>query len=252
MEQALWSPRWRSIESLTESSCHVDPPGRCSLRSTRADKVRSRRSVSSVIPPVLSKIRGSNPKFCRSQRVFMSECFRFRSAYRSAAARAPAAEARRVALWNGIAQSNASLGKRRQDDWWTSGRLTMSTSAGTGERGGGEEVIGFQDGAGTSSGSKTIHHIPKSGMHLLFMSLAHAPHAMMSLRIQVLLTKRTSQPIVKNFDPQPHRKYVVKCSVGEESILTPGRRCLQPSICQWRRVRRQASPTTEVMLVHQP
>ena len=76
--------------------------------------------------------KGSNPKFCRSQRVFMSECFRFRSAYRSAAARAPAAEARRVALWNGevIAQSNASLGKRRQDDWWTSGRLTMSTSAG--------------------------------------------------------------------------------------------------------------------------
>ena len=123
---------------------------------------------------------------------------------------------------------------------------------GTGERGGGEEVIGFQGGAGTRSGSKTIHHIPKSGIHLLFMSLTHAPHAMVSLRIQVLLAKRTSQPIVKNFDPQPHRKYVVKCSVGEESILTPGRRCLQPSICQWRRVRRQASPTTEVMLVHQP
>ena len=56
---------------------------------------------------------------------------------------------------------------------------------GTGERGGGEEVIGFQDGAGTSSGSKTIHHIPKSGMHLLFMSLAHAPHAMMSLKSSV-------------------------------------------------------------------
>ena len=112
-----------------------------------------------------------------SQRVFMSECFPFRLAYRSASARAPAAEARRVALWNGevIAQSNASLGKRRQDDWWTSGRLTMSRS---GERGGREEVIGFQDRAGTSSDSKTIHYIPKSGMHLLFMSLAHSPHVM--------------------------------------------------------------------------
>ena len=61
---------------------------------------------------------------------------------------------------------------------------------GTGERGGGEEVIGFQDGAGTSSGSKTIHHIPKSGMHLLFMSLAHAPHAMMSLKSSVCKKKR--------------------------------------------------------------
>ena len=62
----------------------------------------------------------------------MSAYFPFRLAYRSAAARVPATEARRVALWHGevIAQSNASLGKRRQDDWWTSGRLTMSTSAG--------------------------------------------------------------------------------------------------------------------------
>ena len=86
----------------------------------------------------------------------MSEYFPFRLAYRSAAASAPATEARRVALWHRevIAQSNASLGKRRQDDWWTSGRLTMSTSAGRVRGGGGEEVIGFQDGAGYQLGQQ--------------------------------------------------------------------------------------------------
>lgn len=56
-------------------------------------------------------------------------------------------------------------------------------------RGGGEEVVGFQDGAGTSSGSKTVHNVSKCGVHLLFVSLTHTPHTVMSLRVKILVTK---------------------------------------------------------------
>ena len=132
LRQAPCSPLCKSMERLSCNRCQVWPGGRCSRVSTTLARDWRRVAVSPQNPPVLSRTSGSNPKFCRAQRCCMSVCCRFRSVYLSAAARGVVAEGRNTELWNGdvIAQSKANLGNRLQEDWWTSGKVTINTSAG--------------------------------------------------------------------------------------------------------------------------
>lgn len=94
LRQAPWKPRCKSMLMRSCSCCQVCPGGRFSRESTSLANDWRSVAVSPPKPPVLSRIIGSNPKFCRAHLCCMSAWCRLRSVYRSAAANGMEAEGR--------------------------------------------------------------------------------------------------------------------------------------------------------------
>jgi hypothetical protein len=100
----------------------------------------------------------------------------------------------------------------------------------------GQQVRGFEEGSRASAYGKTVDDIAKTRVHLLFMSLPHASHAVVAMSVKILLAKRTRHTIIKNLNSQPHRKNIAECSVGKQGILVMGWGGPKPGVSRWGRI----------------